>query len=53
MGKSAGFGRLRLGPALRARTLYIEPGTPWENGYIESINGKLRDEQLDRASIRC
>ena len=30
------------------RTLYIEPGSPWENGYIESFNGKLRDELLDR-----
>jgi len=29
-------------------TLYIEPGSPWENGYIESSNGKLRDELLDR-----
>jgi transposase InsO family protein len=29
------------------RTLYIEPGSPWENGYIESFNGKLRDELLD------
>ncbi len=28
-------------------TLYIEPGSPWENGYIESFNGKLRDEFLD------
>jgi len=28
--------------------LYIEPGSPWENGYIESFNGKLRDEILDR-----
>ena len=27
--------------------LYIEPGSPWENGYIESFNGKLRDELLD------
>ena len=25
-----------------------EPGSPWENGYIESFNGKLRDELLDR-----
>jgi putative transposase len=24
------------------RTLYIEPGSPWENGYCESFNGKLR-----------
>ena len=28
-------------------TLYIEPGSPWENGYIESFNGKLSDEVLD------
>ena len=27
-------------------TLFIEPGSPWENGYIESFNGKLRDELL-------
>ena len=27
-------------------TLYIEPGSPWENGYNESFNGKLRDELL-------
>ena len=26
----------------------IEPGSPWENGYIESFNGKLRDELQDR-----
>ena len=31
-----------------ARILYIEPGSPWENGYVESFNGKLRDELLDR-----
>jgi putative transposase len=29
-------------------TLYIEPGSPWENGYIESFNGRFRDEVLDR-----
>jgi transposase InsO family protein len=29
-------------------TLYIEPGSPWENGYVESFNGKLRDDVLDR-----
>ena len=29
-----------------AKTLYIEPGSPWENGYCESFNGKLRDECL-------
>ena len=30
------------------QTLFIEPGSPWENGYVESFNGKLRDELLDR-----
>jgi len=30
------------------KTLFIEPGSPWENGYIESLNGKLRDELLNR-----
>lgn len=30
------------------KTLYIEPGSPWENGYVESFNGKFRDELLDR-----
>lgn len=34
--------------ALGVKTLYIEPGSPWENGYIESFNGKLRDELLNR-----
>ncbi len=29
-------------------TLYIEPGSPWENGYVESFNGKLRDDVLNR-----
>ena len=29
-------------------TLFIEPGSPWENGYNESFNGSLRDEVLDR-----
>ena len=33
---------------LGVKTLYIEPGSPWENGYIESFNGRLRDELLDR-----
>jgi len=35
------LGRLGVG------TLFIEPGSPWENGYIESFNGKLRDEFLN------
>ena len=30
------------------KTLYIEPGSPWENGYAESFNGKLADELLER-----
>ena len=30
------------------KTLFIEPGSPWENGYCESFNGKLQDELLKR-----
>src|SRR6201995_5573558 len=33
---------------LGTKTLYIEPGSPWENGYCESFNGKLRDECLNQ-----
>lgn len=29
-------------------TLYIEPGCPWENGYVESFHGRFRDDFLDR-----
>jgi putative transposase len=32
---------------LGTKSLYIEPGSPWENGYCESFNGKLRDELLN------
>src|SRR3712207_172959 len=32
--------------AVGAKTAYIEPGSPWENGYCESFNSKLRDELL-------
>lgn len=32
---------------LGVKTLFIEPGSPWENGYIESFNGKMRDELLN------
>ncbi len=32
---------------LEVKTLFIEPGSPWENGYNESFNGKLRDELLN------
>ena len=34
--------------SLDVKTLFIEPGSPWENGYIESFNGKMRDELLNR-----
>jgi putative transposase len=33
---------------LEVKTLFIEPGSPWENGYVESFNGRLRDELLNR-----
>jgi transposase InsO family protein len=33
---------------LGVKTLFIEKGSPWENGYIESFNGKMRDELLGR-----
>ena len=33
------------------QTLFIEPGSPWENGYVESFNGKLRDELLARETF--
>lgn len=32
---------------LEVRPLFIEPGSPWENGYVESFNGKMRDEFLN------
>ena len=32
---------------VQVKPLYITPGSPWENGYIESFNGKLRDELLN------
>ena len=32
---------------LGVQTLFIEPASPWENGYVESFNGKLRDELLN------
>ncbi len=41
----AWLGRLGVG------TLFIAPGSPWENGYCESFNGKLRDELLDREIV--
>ena len=33
---------------LGASTWFIEPGSPWENGYVESFKGKMRDELLNR-----
>jgi Transposase and inactivated derivatives, IS30 family len=33
------------------RTLNIEPGSPWENGYVETFNGKLRDELPNREGL--
>ena len=32
----------------QVRTLYIEPGSPWQNGHVESFHGSLCDECLDR-----
>ena len=31
-----------------SKTMYVAPGSPWENGYVESFNSKLRDELLNR-----
>jgi len=36
---------------LGVKNLHIEPGSPWENGYIESFNGKLKDELLKRETF--
>jgi putative transposase len=33
--------------AIGAKTAYIEPGSPWENGYVESFNARMRDELLN------
>ena len=38
-------------PRVGVRTLFIQPGSPWENGCNESFNGKLRDELLNRESF--
>jgi putative transposase len=37
--------------SLGVGTLFVEPGSPWENGYVESFNGKLRDECLNGESF--
>jgi len=44
---TAGMVRERL-CRMSVKTLFIEPGSPWENAYIESFNGKLQDELLKR-----
>jgi len=36
---------------LGVKTLYIEPVSPWENGYVESFIGKLRDELLNGETL--
>ena len=38
---------IRVARRIGAKTLFIAPGSPWENGYNESFNGKLRDELLN------
>jgi len=38
----------KLLESVEVQTLFIEPGSPWENGYVESFNGRLRDEFLNR-----
>ena len=36
----------------RTETAFIEPGSPWQNAYVESFNGRVRDELLDVSSSR-
>lgn len=40
--------RARLARRSRVKMLYIEPGFPWKNGYVEILNAKLRDELVGR-----
>ena len=48
-GRSSPPGRCGCGSkGWEPTTLFITPGSPWENGYVESFNGKLRDELLNR-----
>jgi putative transposase len=35
----------------RIKTLYIEPGSPWQNGFVESFHGRFRDECLNREQL--
>ena len=40
-------------PPSTAETAYIEPGAPWQNAYVESFNGRVRDELLDLEQFSC
>ena len=33
------------------KTIYIEPGSPWQNGFVESFHGRFRDECLNREQL--
>ena len=37
--------------AMKIKTLYIEPGSPWQNGFIESFHARFRDECLNREQL--
>src|SRR3954451_20473418 len=37
----------------RTETAFIEPGSPWQNAYVESFNGRVRDELLDVEQFSC
>ena len=41
------FSNVYFDHSVGAKTAYIEPGSPWENGYCESFNGRMRDELLN------
>ena len=46
--RRVGEGSTQQAAVAAVQALFIEPGSPWENGYVESFNGTLRDELLDR-----
>ncbi len=52
---AAPLGRFAMQIACRAvvgaKTAFIEPGSPWENGYVESFNARFRDELLNREIV--
>ena len=35
----------------RIKTIYIDPGSPWKNGFVESFRGRFRDECLNREAL--